>query len=147
MRLSAEIQPLLDEQARLRAREALLLRLLESFAAPSSTASHLTSEAAGPSAARGFGEGSVKDYVRRCATEILKASQQPLHINQVHAEFVSRGFRIPGAGKAANLTAHLGRADGIVSPGRGLYALATADNRPKPRAARKRRRRRRAKAP
>jgi len=137
-RIAGELQPLLDEQARLRAREALLVRLSDSFTSPNPV---MAEETAGAIPA----DGSVKDYVRACAVEILKASDQPMHINQLHAEFLARGFRVPGAGRPANLTAHLGRAEGIMSPGRGLYALAPASSQPAVAAVRKRRRRRRAK--
>lgn len=127
-RVGAAIEPLLAEQASLRSREQLLLRLLQSFGQPapqqvphSQVLTETESEI-----------GSVGDYVRTCAVEILGDAGRPMHINDLHAQFLARGFRVPGAGRAANLTAHLGRIDGIASPSRGYYSLAPATGSAKP---------------
>lgn len=114
------LAPLLEEQRRLEARHALLKDLLSSFKAPgkgsSDDASRMWSVSVQPT-------GSIGAYVRDKATEILRDAEQPLHINEVHAEFERRGFRVPGAGKPVNLTVHLRQGTDIVSPARGLYAL------------------------
>jgi hypothetical protein len=67
--------------------------------------------------------GNIGDYVRARAEDILREERGPLHINAIHAEFQRRGLHIPGAGRTVNLIVHLRKAPGIVSPGRGVYAL------------------------
>jgi hypothetical protein len=119
--LHERLNPLLEEQRRLDARQVLLKELLSSFDAP-----------AQPSAddgARGWAvtlqpAGSIGDFVRDRASEILREAGRPMHINDIHGEFQRRGLHIPGAGRPVNLTVHLRQGDaGIVSPERGMYAL------------------------
>jgi hypothetical protein len=57
------------------------------------------------------------------AAEILRAEGRPLHINDLHARFLERGFTVPGAGKPVNLIVHLRSAEEIASPMRGVYGL------------------------
>jgi len=59
--------------------------------------------------------------------EILEDADEPMHILAIYDEFKSRGFEVPGAGKAANITAHLSGAQDIVSPNRGFYRLRAQD--------------------
>jgi len=125
-RVAGAIEPLLVEQGRLRERESLLVKLLQSLD-PSSSSARSSSETNAevsvhpPSAAH---DGSVLAYVRACVLEILgEKGGGPMHINDIHSRFVAKGFRVPGAGRPANLTAHLGRCDGIISPSRGFYAI------------------------
>jgi hypothetical protein len=138
-RVAAGIEPLLAEQSRLRDREALLTKLLQSLttnSAGAETPGAQQSTAAPPPRV----EGSVLDYVRTCVVEVLREKGGgPMHINDIHARFLVRGFRIPGAGRPANLTAHLGRCPGIVSPSRGFYAIGD-DEGPAPRRRRRKRR-------
>jgi hypothetical protein len=126
LRIAGAIEPLLTEQSRLRSREALLLKLLESFEdAPRQV------ETGGPATVSGTPpepETSIRDYVRLGVTEVLRESGGgPMHINDIHKKFVARGLRVPGAGRPANLTAHLGRCEGIITPSRGFYTLHQAD--------------------
>jgi hypothetical protein len=119
-RLQDRLAPLLEEQRRLEARQALLKDLLSSFEA--------SPKASSEDATRSWAltvqpAGSIGEYVRERAQEILREAARPLHINELHAEFERRGFHVPGAGKPVNLIVHLRNHSGIVSPGRGMYAL------------------------
>jgi hypothetical protein len=111
--LGAKLEPLLDEQRRLEERQALLQGLLRSFkqAAPNGSA---------PAAKTA---GSVARHVIDRAVEILRDEGRPMHINDLHARFVERGFAVPGAGKPVNLIVHLRNINEVVSPMRGIYGL------------------------
>jgi hypothetical protein len=109
-----KLEPLLAEQRQLEERRMLLHSLLRSF------------EATGPNGtgAPARTAGSVARYVVDRAAEILRDEGHPLHINDLHARFVERGFTVPGAGKPVNLIVHLRGAEEIASPMRGVYGLA-----------------------
>jgi hypothetical protein len=114
--IQASLKPLLQEQAANHERQRLLVELLASFNGSAST--QLTSENR-----RRTGE-SVGERVRKNVRVLLEeVPSGTLHINDIHAEFVKRGFEIPGAGRPANITAHLTRDAEIVSPQRGVYGL------------------------
>jgi hypothetical protein len=74
---------------------------------------------------------SVGDKVRAQVREILAASAEPMHINDIHQQFLNRGWTVPGAGTPANITAHLPASRDIVSPSRGIYSLQEAAREPK----------------
>jgi hypothetical protein len=65
--------------------------------------------------------GGIGEDVRGKVEAILGDAGGEMHILDIYQEFVARGWWIPGAGKAANITAHLTHATGIVSPKRGYY--------------------------
>ncbi len=111
--MADKLEPLLGEQRRLEERRMLLQSLLRSF------------EATGPNGAgtAARAAGSVARYVVDRAAEILRDEGQPLHINDLHAQFLERGFSVPGAGKPVNLIVHLRGAEEIASPMRGVYGL------------------------
>jgi hypothetical protein len=117
-RLAERLDPLLAEQRRLEERQTLLRGLLRSFDQVDQD------ERETPDSARA--KGSVAQYVIDRACEILRDEGRPLHINDLHARFLERGFTIPGAGKPANLIVHLRNAAEIAAPARGIYGL-TAD--------------------
>lgn len=119
-KLQDHLSPLLEEQRRLEGRQALLKDLLSSFEAPIKPSSE---DGARPWSVSLQPTGNVGDYVRDRAREVLLDAGEPLHINDIHAEFVRRGFPIPGAGKPVNLIVHLRSGTGIASPARGMYAL------------------------
>lgn len=138
-----KMEPLVAEQNRLRAREQLLVSLLHGLehgaapepkraptkgpiALPASSDESPDASAADIIAA----SGSVRDYVWRGVRAVLSDSAGPLHINDLHARFIARGLRVPGAGRPANLTAHLTRCPGVTSPRRGFYALAPETENP-----------------
>lgn len=123
-RVGAAIEPLMAEQARLREREALLTKLLRTMDDGSLAATSTAPMTAAVSEATRMIEGSVLDYVRKGVMEVLREhTKGPMHINDIFSKFVAKGYRVPGAGRPANLTAHLARCHGIVSPSRGFYAL------------------------
>jgi cell division septum initiation protein DivIVA len=118
--LQERLTPLLEEQRRLEARRALLKDLLSSFEEPGKTSFE---DASRSWAVTVQPAGSIGDYVRDRAEEILREAGRALHINEIHAEFERRGFHIPGAGRPVNLIVHLRKASGIASPARGMYGL------------------------
>jgi hypothetical protein len=123
-RVGAAIEPLMAEQARLREREALLLKLLRTLDDGAQTATSTAAVTAVVSEASRMIQGSVLEYVSSGVLEVLREhGGGPMHINDIFSKFMAKGFRVPGAGRPANLTAHLARCEGIVSPSRGFYAL------------------------
>lgn len=86
--------------------------------------------------------------VREMAHRILSESPRPLHISEIHQQFVDRGYPIPGSGTPFNILAHLVNNKSFVRVARGTYALAGSVPQEQilPRAQRKARRRRRKKS-
>jgi hypothetical protein len=114
-KVAVRLDPLLTQQRQLEDRKALLQGLLRSFDQASENGAMPTVPA------RTI--GSVARYVVDRAVEILRDEGRPLHINDLHAQFVERGFTVPGAGKPVNLIVHLRNSEEIVSPMRGVYGL------------------------
>ncbi len=114
--VAERLEPLVAEQRQLEERRLLLQSLLRSFEVTSPN-----SDVPGKPART---TGSVGRYVVDRAVEILREEGRPMHINDLHARFVERGFTIPGAGKPVNLIVHLRGAEKIASPMRGIYGLA-----------------------
>jgi hypothetical protein len=85
--------------------------------------------------------------VREMAHKILSESARPLHISEIHEQFLARGYAIPGSGTPFNILAHLVNDKSFVRVARGTYALAGSvpPEQVLPRAERKARRRRRKK--
>src|SRR2546430_6995234 len=89
--VAKRLEPLLLEQRQLEERRLLLQSLLQSFERASSNGDL--------PAKRARRTGSVARYVLERAVEILREEGRPMHINDLHARFVDRGFTVPGAGK------------------------------------------------
>jgi len=138
------------EANRLRIHQMLqnLLRLLEledtadrprAPRSPGTTAKRvMASVEAHPAAAQ---SATLHNYVVDRVRALFEDADGPLHINDIHAAFREHGWMIPGAGKPANITAHIRRSDQI-EPGeeRGLWRLAkSATRRPAQRSPRSRR--------
>jgi hypothetical protein len=116
--LQERLKPLLQEQRRLQAR---LLHLRELLATYDTT---FPSEAVEAVASAGTGlRESTGNRVRRQVAEILGAQNEPMHILDVWQQFRDRSWPVPGAGNAANITAHLSSAPEFYSPRRGYYRL------------------------
>lgn len=113
-KITERLEPLLAEQHQLEERKLLLQGLLRSFDGASPNGAIPTTPAR---------TGSVARYVIDRALEILRDEGRPMHINDLHAQFVERGFTVPGAGKSVNLIVHLRNAEEIASPMRGVYGL------------------------
>jgi hypothetical protein len=114
-KVAERLEPLLAEQRQLEERKALLQGLLRSF-------DQVNPNGAVPTAPART-TGSIARYVIDRAVEILRDEGRPLHINDLHAQFVERGFTVPGAGKPVNLIVHLRNSEEIASPMRGVYGL------------------------
>jgi hypothetical protein len=85
--------------------------------------------------------------VRETAQRILLDAKRPLHISEIHKQFLDNGYAIPGSGTPFNILAHLVNDKSFVRVARGTYALAgtVPQEQVLPRAERKSRRRRRKK--
>ncbi len=142
--LGREIQRLQSERERVdselqRATKKLELvkqmRLLEGGSAPGATPAVIA-----PKERR-----ATPTAVREMAQKVLSESARPLHISEIHEQFVARGYAIPGSGTPFNILAHLVNDKSFVRVARGTYALAGSvpPEQVLPRAERKTRRRRR----
>ena len=140
--IQATVEPLLTEQSRLQARRTLLKELLASFgdaqAASGDEAVGERGVTTGASTRADVGLETTRERVHRQALEIFRSAGRAMSVNELHAEFVARGFEIPGAGKPANITVHLTRWEDIVSPTRGVFALAEHAGTPTRRPVRRR---------
>jgi hypothetical protein len=128
LRIQGQLEPLLREQGRLRERRKLLGELLTSFGEDplallegrdGEVVLHAVTTAVSPSARR----ESVRERVHREVVSVLRETGRPLHINDLLAEYVKRGYQVPGQGKAANISVHLSGWDDIEIPERGVYGL------------------------
>lgn len=81
--------------------------------------------------------GSVRGMARKILTEL----GHPLHITEIHRQFLDRGYPIPGGGTTFNILAHIVNDKTFVRVARGTYALAgtVPDEQVLPRAPRTRR--------
>ena len=61
--------------------------------------------------------------VREMTHRILSQSNRPLHISEIHKQFLSNGYPIPGSGTPFNILAHLVNNKAFVRVARGTYAL------------------------
>ena len=125
--LDSELAPLITRQAALTERLGLLKRLLVSVG--SQTASQPEQGAMSPSTVPvARSNASVRERVQADAVAILRNTGVPMHINDIHAEFIKRGLEVPGAGKPNNITVHLADTPRIRSTSRGFYALDDSSN-------------------
>lgn len=65
---------------------------------------------------------STRERVIRDTLRILADSGEPMPIGAIHAEFIRRGYALPGRGSPTNLVAHLGTTDRVARVARGVYA-------------------------
>lgn len=106
-----------------REEERLLIRLL----ALRSPASSMTAQTSVPPERENAHASEPKARVPAVAAAIaeLEMAGRPLHISELMRLLKNRNVSIPGAGKQANLIAHMSRDGRIVRPTRGMYALAS----------------------
>jgi hypothetical protein len=124
--LDAALGPLVERHVAVSERLGLLKRLLASLTVKDAGIALVGSGASGMvSAAQP--NGTVRARVQAHVLAILSEVGTPLHINDIHAEFIKRGFEVPGAGKPNNITVHLSDAAGIVSTARGYYTANDVD--------------------
>ncbi|MCO6502442.1 MAG: hypothetical protein J5I28_05110 [Acidimicrobiales bacterium] len=121
--LESRLKPLLDQRRRLEEQEFLLTELL----AVVDGKGRSPRESSGPASLGSSlpAGSSIKDQVVTRVAEILEEAGQPLHINEIYERYRGRGWSIPGAGRPVNITTHIRESDLIVSPKRGIYALAS----------------------
>src|SRR5262245_10577921 len=62
---------------------------------------------------------STRERVIRNTERILHDAKTPMRIGDIHAQFIRRGYPLPGRGSPTNLVAHLGQTDRIVRLSRG----------------------------
>jgi hypothetical protein len=62
--------------------------------------------------------------VKGLARQIIEDAGKPLHINEIHRQFLERGYAIPGEGTPFNILAHIVRDKTLARVARGTYALA-----------------------
>lgn len=124
-------------------RIAKKLELIRQMRVLEATPDHPKPAAPSPAADTRATPIAVRDAVRKILTE----SPQPLHIAQIHREFLTRGIPIPGRGTAFNILAHVVNDKNFVRVARGTYALAGSvpADRVLPKAQRRQRVRRRKK--
>lgn len=70
----------------------------------------------------------TRERVIRDALTVLTDAGRPMRIGDIHAEFIRRGFALPGRGTPTNLVAHLGSTDRITRLARGVYAFPAAED-------------------
>jgi hypothetical protein len=71
---------------------------------------------------------STRERVIRDTERILHDAKVPMRIGDIHAEFIRRGYPLPGRGSPTNIVAHLGQTHRINRLSRGVYALPTSDH-------------------
>lgn len=120
-RLERQMSPLLEQQVRLRQRLGLLRDLEKTFGPQADSEARLASESRDvtPYAEK----GSVNRRVVEQTKTILREAGKPLHIAEIHEEFLRCGYEVPGAGLPSNLVVHLTRSDDVISLSRGVYGL------------------------
>jgi hypothetical protein len=62
--------------------------------------------------------------VREMTKGILTQSGRPLHISEIHRQFLNNGYPIPGGGTPFNILAHIVNDKSFVRVARGTYALS-----------------------
>lgn len=119
--VDSELAPLLEKQSALTERLGLLKRLLATLGGDSREKANDSGRDGATAYIRTY--PTVRERVQSQVAEILAAAGGQLHINDIHAEFIKRGFEVPGAGKPNNITVHLSDAASISSTARGYYEL------------------------
>ena len=66
---------------------------------------------------------STRERVIRDTLRILMDAGRPMAISAIYAEFIRRGYALPGRGSPTNLVAHLGTTDRVARLARGIYGL------------------------
>jgi hypothetical protein len=62
--------------------------------------------------------------VRGLTRKIIQDAGKPLHISEIHRQFLERGYTIPGEGTPFNILAHIVRDKTLARVAKGTYALA-----------------------
>jgi hypothetical protein len=102
-----------------REEERLLNRLLALRSISTASLSNVRADAQPPI------EQQSKTPAVSAVIEELDSAGRPIHVSELMRLLEKRDVVIPGAGKQANLIAHMSRDSRIVRPARGMYALAS----------------------
>ena len=62
--------------------------------------------------------------VKGLVHQVIEEAGKPLHISEIHRQFLERGYAIPGEGTPFNILAHIVRDKTLARVARGTYALA-----------------------
>jgi hypothetical protein len=126
LKLRDEIQSLNSQLQKKNQQIELISRLIDSEEVSNSkTLEGVPNASAGLPTAQTVTPSQVKDHVY----EILVEAKRPMNINEIHSEFLRRGFPIPGKGTSFNILVHigrelkLGRRARFYRAGRGTYSL------------------------
>jgi hypothetical protein len=112
----AEVAQLIDES------ETVMRRLSEARRRLSLLHEILAAVSKDPTAAKTAIEPiSTRERVIRDTLRILGDAGKPMAIGAIHAEFIRRGYALPGRGSPTNLVAHLGKTDRVARLARGVY--------------------------
>ena len=138
--IQGRIKALNAELQKKRQQQELLVRLIESTVQDSSP-SEIVNQALEPPVASPpqthqapatDTHGEINEHV----FQILSEVKGPMNIKDIHAEFIRRGFPIPGKGTPFNILIHLSRAlkrkaGRFQRTARGTYALRGRVSQPK----------------
>jgi hypothetical protein len=126
LKLNEEIQSLNCQIQKKNQQIELISRLIDSeYGSNSKTVETVPYTPEGSSTSQNVTPRQVKDHVY----EILAEVNRPMNINEIHSEFLRRGFPIPGKGTSFNILVHigrelkLGRKARFYRTGRGTYSL------------------------
>jgi hypothetical protein len=126
LKLKGEIQSLNSQLQKKNQQIELISRLIDSAdGSNSKTLETVPDVSAGLPTLQTVTPSQVKDHVY----EILAEARRPMNINEIHSEFLRRGFPIPGKGTSFNILVHigrelkLGRRARFYRAGRGTYSL------------------------
>ena len=126
LKLRDEIQFLNSQVQKKNQQIELISRLIDSEDGSSSKTVETVREVSeGLPSSQNITPSQVKDHVY----EILAETKRPMNINEIHSEFIRRGFAIPGKGTSFNILVHigrelkLGRRARFYRAGRGTYSL------------------------
>src|SRR5439155_22121491 len=120
------IQSLNAELQRKSQQTELIRRLIESA---SGSSSHPIEMVARPNGTSASPQVVTPNQVKDHAYEILRERKGPMNINEIHGEFLRRGYPIPGKGTSFNILVHvsrelkLGKKSRFYRAGRGTYGL------------------------
>lgn len=133
IKLEAEIQSIRDDiqslNSKLQQRNQQLDLICRLIGTESSSVSGPDGPIVIPSAHSVVSNAVSADAVKNNVHQILAEAKRPMNIKEIHAEFIRRGYPIPGKGTHFNILVHVGRdlkkgkSSRFRRDGRGTYSL------------------------